>query len=230
MTIGNNDTTVNAKKKINCCYRSIERISQPQSKVISEDCDNKWRLSKDCYPIVGRETKINFDSIVVNCTASSKIVYKNVHYFVQKSKVQQKLTRLKNDSSVNSSDKENVNQNAKKEKLSVIFFGTDAVSRLNFHRQLPRTLKFLKEKLKALEFYGYNKVGDNSFPNLVPIFTGMYANDLEKHKCYVQENAKVFDNCSFIWKNFSRSGYVTTLMEVSHIFNCTCSCIRNYEN
>ena len=50
--------------------------------------------------------------------------------------------------------------------------GVDSVSRLNFHRQFPETTRILKEKLGAYEMYGYNKVRDNTFVNLVPLFLG----------------------------------------------------------
>lgn len=50
--------------------------------------------------------------------------------------------------------------------------GVDSVSRLNFHRQFPKTVAILKDKLKSYEMYGYNKVRDNTFINLVPMFLG----------------------------------------------------------
>lgn len=53
-----------------------------------------------------------------------------------------------------------------------MMIGLDSVSRLNFHRQFPTTYKILRERLAAYEMYGYNKVRDNTFVNLVPMFLG----------------------------------------------------------
>jgi len=50
--------------------------------------------------------------------------------------------------------------------------GIDSVSRLNFKRQFPQTYAILKNRLHAYEMAGYNKVRDNTFINLVPMFLG----------------------------------------------------------
>lgn len=56
--------------------------------------------------------------------------------------------------------------------LNVLMVGIDSISRLNFRRQFPKTYAILKNKLHAFEMYGYNKVRDNTFVNLVPMFLG----------------------------------------------------------
>lgn len=101
--------------------------------------------------------------------------------------------------------KRNINQN-KKKKINILVIGVDSVSRLNLHRQLPKTVNFLKAQ-NAVEMLGYNKVGDNTFPNVVPILTGLSVEELTM-LCWNNSNT-VFDECPFIWKNYKNHGYIT---------------------
>lgn len=50
--------------------------------------------------------------------------------------------------------------------------GLDSVSRLNFMRQLPKAYRLLTDNLDATVLIGFNKVGHNTFPNVVPMLTG----------------------------------------------------------
>lgn len=58
---------------------------------------------------------------------------------------------------------------------------------------------------------GYNKVGDNTFPNLIPILTGMNVNELKK-ECWPTSDS-YFDPCPFIWKKYKGAGYRTIFAE-----------------
>lgn len=71
---------------------------------------------------------------------------------------------------------------------------------------MPRTLKFLQSH-KAIELLGYNKVDDNTFPNLVPVLAGLSVEELRR-SCWRNDD-EVFDKCPFMWKNFSDHGYQT---------------------
>lgn len=99
----------------------------------------------------------------------------------------------------------------RKDSVSVLIIGVDAVSRLNLHRQMPLTLKFLKKNLSAVEFLGYNKVADNTFPNLIPVLTGLSEEEL-KQSCW-PSGQSVFDNCNYIWDTFGSAGYTTAFAE-----------------
>lgn len=66
-------------------------------------------------------------------------------------------------------------------------------------------MRYLREELDAYVLKGYTKVADNSFPNLLPVFTGL--------KAYTKEVPPGIDNIPFIWKNFSRKGYIDHLSE-----------------
>lgn len=96
-------------------------------------------------------------------------------------------------------------------KLNVIVIGLDSVSRMNFHRQMPKTRTFLDKKLNAIEFFGFNKIGDNTFPNLMATLTGLSVQELQT-SC-LKTNLSRFDNCTFIWEKFHNNGYVTGFAE-----------------
>lgn len=98
-----------------------------------------------------------------------------------------------------------------RKKLNVLIIGLDSVSRLNFHRQMPLTLAFLQNKLEAIEFLGYYKVGDNTFPNLISILSGLNETELSK-SCWHTTN-DTFDNCNFLWNQYHEAGYATAFAE-----------------
>ncbi|GIX85528.1 uncharacterized protein CDAR_52101 [Caerostris darwini] len=62
-----------------------------------------------------------------------------------------------------------------KNPVNVLIFGLDSLSRLAFIRLLPRTYKYLTEDLQMTVFRGMNKVGDNTYPNLIALLTGRKA-------------------------------------------------------
>lgn len=100
--------------------------------------------------------------------------------------------------------------NSTKERLNIVIVGLDSVSRLNSLRHLKRTRHFLLDQMGAIEFYGYNKVGDNSFPNQVPLLTGKSA---EEAMALCPE--KFFDNLDFLWDRYAGLGYRTFFLEES---------------
>jgi hypothetical protein len=64
---------------------------------------------------------------------------------------------------------------------------------------MPMTRKFALEELKGIEFFGFNKVGDNTRDNLFPLLTG-------------QAKQKVTE-VEFIWKSFEKRGFWTVYGE-----------------
>ena len=60
---------------------------------------------------------------------------------------------------------------------NILLLGFDSVSRLNFERHFSLTKEFIKRK-GFYTMYGCNKVGDNMYPNLVPLLTGHYVEDI----------------------------------------------------
>jgi hypothetical protein len=66
--------------------------------------------------------------------------------------------------------------------------------------------------LNAISLLGYTKVGDNTFPNLVPVLTGLAEEDLER-ACPWPSAWHKLDDCPFIWKDYASSGYRTAYGE-----------------
>lgn len=102
----------------------------------------------------------------------------------------------------------------KVEKYNIMILGVDSMSKLNFHRMLNQTSKTILDDLEAIEMQGYNKVGDNTYPNLIPLLTGLSEEEL--NGACLSSNASIyFDNCHFIWDEFKRKGFSTLFSEDS---------------
>lgn len=75
---------------------------------------------------------------------------------------------------------------------------------------MPKTLQALRN-IGAVEMLGYNKIAYNTYPNLVAVLTSMSEDEIKGNCCKSPEDH--FDECNFIWKNFSDVGYRTVLGE-----------------
>jgi hypothetical protein len=45
-------------------------------------------------------------------------------------------------------------------------------------RQLPKTFRFLKDIMNGVVLYGFNKVGEKTWTNVIPMLTGKQAPEL----------------------------------------------------
>ena len=101
--------------------------------------------------------------------------------------------------------------------LNLLIIGIDSVSRLNMIRHMPKTYKYLTETLEAIDFKGYNKVADNTYPNMLAVLLGMSVDDYRNHSCSHDNDNQFpeskYDNCPFIWKEYAKVGYVTSFVE-----------------
>ena len=97
-----------------------------------------------------------------------------------------------------------------KEKFNVLLIGVDSVSRLNFLRNMIQTRDFLVNHLDAIEMSGYNKVGENTFPNMVPLLTGKFVSELGWNNSMIHQPFDIYD---YVWNNFSAAGYRTLFAE-----------------
>lgn len=138
--------------------------------------------------------------VKVQCTKhgffkAKSTAYTNMHAFIRKTKdVKKKISaQVKNDS-----------------RISVMLFGIDSISRLNLFRTMPKTVEYIN-KQGWLNFKGYNKIDDNTFPNLIAILTGYTVEQL-RAACWFEKHGKL-DECPIIWKDFSKQGYVTVYAE-----------------
>ncbi|KAL4218978.1 hypothetical protein ACF0H5_021564 [Mactra antiquata] len=89
---------------------------------------------------------------------------------------------------------------------NVILFGIDSVSRNDAQRQIPFTVKYLKE-LGAIEMLLHNRIGGHSFDNILPLITGHFANHVDIP--YYDVVGERFEHFPFIWKNMSENYYAT---------------------
>lgn len=175
---------VSDESNLSCCYRPFYR----QDSNISSS-DDRYEYAKGC--VVFQKSVDVYDEFVrVECSYKGSEIYKDFHSFV--------TAKMKSEKSSGLYD------------FNVLMLGVDAVSRLNFYRTMPLTLKVLKD-IGAVEFRGYNKVGDNTFPNLVPILSGLSESELNT-LCVPRKNSS-FDDCPLIWKRFKDIGYTTAFAE-----------------
>ncbi|CAH0726077.1 unnamed protein product, partial [Brenthis ino] len=179
---------------LSCCYRSFYRPLAILD-IYSMDVDNRVKY-ESCIEFSNYIEVMN-EFVRVACYYREKFIYDQFFLFAPK----KPFVTFKDEYS-------EIPQN--QTAYNIIIIGIDAISRLNFYRTMPKTLSFLKKK-GAIEFYGYNKVGDNTFPNLTPILLGMKDTELKK-TCWPNMRA-TFDNCPFIWDSFKEVGYYTALGE-----------------
>ncbi|XP_064554208.1 uncharacterized protein LOC135439416 isoform X1 [Drosophila montana] len=135
--------------------------------------------------------------IIVECYEfrnKSRIIQRNAFSFIQ-----------------HQSDRdEKIDEERTRNHPSVIMLGIDSMSQMNFQRAMPLTAQFVRQ-LGWYEMLGYNKIGDNTLPNMMALLTGLTTRqwrskcDLEKPGC--------FDSFTYLWNNFRNAGYLTAYAE-----------------
>ncbi|XP_017081490.2 uncharacterized protein LOC108114855 [Drosophila eugracilis] len=95
-------------------------------------------------------------------------------------------------------------------KPSVLIMGLDSTSRINIRRTMPLVYKYVTQP-GWFEMEGYNKVGDNTFPNLLAVLTGQSEEAVRKI-CDVKKPG-CLDSLNFIWKRFKSANYTTAIAE-----------------
>lgn len=166
--------------KFGCCYKTFWRL-----KPAPNEADRKVKYSDNCVNI-SDYVEVKEEFVKVLCYNDSKEIYKEFFSFIPMKK-----------------------KAKPKDSLNVLMIGIDSISRLNLIRTMPKTITYLK-KISAFEFLGYNKVADNTFPNLVPVLTGLSTKEIEKN-CWFNDTH--FDQCPFIWKLYEAKNYTTVYAE-----------------
>lgn len=98
-----------------------------------------------------------------------------------------------------------IEKNLPEKGINVMIIALDALSRLNFRRQMMTSSHYLENEMGGIEMMGYNKVGDNTFPNFIPMFVGQSVDELKK-TCWPSAD-NFFDECPFVWQYFKKFGY-----------------------
>jgi hypothetical protein len=191
-----------------CHYSEIFRTNKS---------DNKFSLG---IPQTFKETeKIHLSAFVlVRCfLKSADLVYESGHMYVPPPSAELYTASRRTSNDV--------------DHPSVLIFGLDSMSRLNFIRQLPRTYHVLTDVLGAIVFTGMTKSGDNTFPNMMALLSGINvhkrntkSNTLSVHK------PTYFDDIPIVWDSFRANGYATMYNEDSPslaVFNFQASGFKN---
>ncbi|GLV32565.1 uncharacterized protein CBL_00725 [Carabus blaptoides fortunei] len=182
-----------SKQGVQCCYSNITRGHNDKKP------DDAISISK-CQDFKN-SVNISENYIIVKCVTKNrkKEVYKNAHSSINvtpkiKERVQENYINSNNDTKM----------------LSVLMVGIDSISRLNSLRTMPRTLEYLNDN-GWVELKGYNKIADNTYPNLMAVLTGIDG-DSTYEVCLPTKLYRL-DNCSFIWTKYRDNGYVTAYAE-----------------
>ncbi|XP_022225032.2 uncharacterized protein LOC111075839 [Drosophila obscura] len=157
----------------------------------------RWKLGPSMY-------------LRVFCYHSKQLLHEDVHFFIQPPP--QELLELEQAKSLKKWHEGNETEPAKPTSeplISVMILGLDSVSHLNFLRQMPRTANYLRKQMSHVEFWGYNKVGLNTYPAMIPMLTGESVEENEKY----WKPQKRMDGCPVIWKEFKKAGYNTSFGE-----------------
>ncbi|KAG5678026.1 hypothetical protein PVAND_007734 [Polypedilum vanderplanki] len=189
------------QNQIDCCFQEITRGGS------NTTADDKYNLSKCVYFDQSIELAPSIEFILIQCKGyhskdkdkkKAKTIYYNAHAIVRRKLQMQKIF-------------DNFNTLYPNERpLSVLMLGIDSVSRLNLIRAMPNTAQHLYDT-GWFELKGYNKIDDNTFPNLMAILVGF-----NQTYAYDQCNPKAvgtLDKCPFVWKSFENAGYVTGYAE-----------------
>uniref|UniRef100_A0A182WHQ3 Uncharacterized protein n=1 Tax=Anopheles minimus TaxID=112268 RepID=A0A182WHQ3_9DIPT len=144
------------------------------------------------------------NGVLIRCKAgvsesskSKKAIYTNVHALIRpQPNVRERIDKF--------------NGRTEKRPLSVLMIGIDSISRLNLIRAMPHTAQLLYD-MGWFELKGYNKIDDNTYPNLMAILTG-YNNSLAYSVCNPKKVGQL-EECPFMWKYFADNGYATAYAE-----------------
>ncbi|KAH8354146.1 hypothetical protein KR084_001690 [Drosophila pseudotakahashii] len=93
---------------------------------------------------------------------------------------------------------------------NVLLWGIDSISRMTLELTMPKMYEYLNEE-RWFELQGYNKMGDNTFPNLMAVLTG-FNKTFANAQCQ-PDKVGGLDACPLIWKDFKAKGYTTAFAE-----------------
>ncbi|XP_017487841.1 PREDICTED: uncharacterized protein LOC108376165 [Rhagoletis zephyria] len=181
---------------IRCCYRQIVRF---------RDNDDAYNILP--CSIIHQDFVVpqHIDFIITECyigNNTGKPIQKDAFSFIQQQNVA--LT--------NSSNVPAKTFYLKSRKPNVLLLGIDSLSRINFRRTMPETFKYMQSN-RWFELQGFNKIGDNTFPNLMALLTS-YNPSTAYDKCKPKSEGGLNKPiCNLIWNNFKEYGYKTAYAE-----------------
>ncbi|EDW16569.1 uncharacterized protein Dmoj_GI10601 [Drosophila mojavensis] len=185
-----------SEANLTCCYKQILRSG------VGANADMEYKLLPCSNFHQDFDVPRHVDAIITECRRLSdkKLLQQDAFSFVQPAKHADNLTAM-NDSSSSESTKR---------RPSVLLWGIDSLSRMNFQRTMPLMFKYLKEE-NWFELQGYNKMADNTFPNLMALLTGL--NSSGSISACQPMNVGGLDACPMLWKDYKNKGYITAYGE-----------------
>lgn len=176
ITMNNTAVTISGYSNIRCEYRYITRVSEKEMKF-----SDRLLYTHPSY--------LDGDFIHMECyDKQGERMYNNLHLNID-TKTVYKTRVIANESQTD---------------LSVYIVGIDSLSRLIAERKLKKTMAYLKSELNAYILHGYTRIADSSYPNIMPMFTGLKSG---------QEDQAGVNNLPYIFKNFSKRGAVDLFAE-----------------
>ncbi|XP_054081208.1 uncharacterized protein LOC105219069 [Zeugodacus cucurbitae] len=181
---------------VRCCYRQIVRSGS------GAGADENFDILPCTTFLQDFMVPQHVDYIITECSLGKDdpaLIQKDAFSFVQE----------KNNSATNTSNKHTT---AAHKKPNVFLLGIDSVSRINFRRTMPEIFKYLQMN-NWYELQGYNKIADNTFPNLMAVLAS-YNLTTAEDKCRPTSVGGLNEPiCNFIWNNFKNYGYKTAYAE-----------------
>ncbi|XP_034485979.1 uncharacterized protein LOC117790600 [Drosophila innubila] len=181
------------KENISCCYKTILRWGE------RTEADNLYKLMPCTNFHQDFVVPQQIDAIITECRRLKDhvLLQQDAFGFVQ--------SKTSGSGKNASSDGESVDR-----RPSVLLWGIDSMSRMNFQRTMPQMFKYLTEE-NWYELQGYNKMADNTFPNLMAILTGF--NNSRAMSVCKPTVVGFLDTCPSLWKAYKKRGYFTAYSE-----------------
>jgi hypothetical protein len=192
----------NLKEEQTIC--KVDALDQPEKLV--EKRKTEYFLKQNNYTIY---TDL-YGLYKVICTKFIKNVYTLIYkdfYYIFPNRMSE-LERL--------SSTQDLSESTSFKKMNAFIIKIDSLSYLHFQRVMPITFEYLTNKLdNNIVFNNLNSIGENTFPNLVPLLTGFVVESINslnlKSEVYsaVNQDEGYYDKLPFIWYEYEKYGYIT---------------------
>lgn len=101
--------------------------------------------------------------------------------------------------------------------VTVLFLVLDSLSRKHFYRKLNQTVEFLNavdpEKFRLFDFKMHNVMGDNSIPNVYPVWTGSPLNQLsDSQRDHNKKQDSDLTGDTALWSILREKGFATMFL------------------
>ncbi|XP_013115158.2 uncharacterized protein LOC106092779 [Stomoxys calcitrans] len=175
------------EEDINCCYTPIFRDT---------DKGYAWSICTQFEQDFVVPIDTNYILIECNGTVNASTFYKDgMHFFQDREEIKERIH----------------NNTGTARPFGILMFGIDTVSQFNFRRVMPSTFEYVRND-SWFELSGYNKIEDNTFPNIMAILSGLDLQKAEELCNYHDEGG--MDNCTtFLFNLLRQQGFITAYSE-----------------